>query len=120
MELAIPRAGLMTRSGGRTSPPPTRLASVLNAWSLSFSIWRDYPPLNRLVWGEALLQKAPEQLMRDCACHSVHRQADAAHEVLKSRVGANWVPLRVNIQPSHGLALSERFFERLHCQVFVP
>src|SRR6266702_3096641 len=57
--------------------------------------------------------------MFDVACPGIHRWPDAAHEVLKARIGANWVPLRVNIQPGHWLALSERFFERLHRQVLL-
>src|SRR6266849_7019361 len=55
--------------------------------------------------------------MRGDACPGIHWKAGAAHEVLKARLCANWVPLRVNIQPCHCLSLSERFFEILQCQV---
>src|SRR5438876_12331328 len=57
--------------------------------------------------------------MFDVACPGIHRWPDAPHEGLTARIGANWVALTVNIQPGHWLALSERFFERLHCQVIL-
>src|SRR2546425_4140639 len=89
----LSNTGVRARSGGRTSPPPSRLVSSTLGASLS-QYGGITPLLNRLLCGEALLQKRPEHLMRDCACHNAHRQAGATHEGLEARVGANWVPLR--------------------------